>query len=154
MRAAIVLTTLCALAAGAPALAGNDRFELNLNAVLPGFDVDEPVSEGPDIPASAVPVDPEQEFRLALWNSPLGRVHYQLASEQSMLGREGLVGGGHALGAGLSMYAIGGAGSQPPLLFPTREHPWREWSTKEKVKAAAYGGIVAAILWQLVEMAD
>jgi len=53
----------------------------------------------------------DRAVRLALWNDPLGRVYYNLAAEESMLGRTGLVNGGRALGAGLALTALGGASS-------------------------------------------
>jgi hypothetical protein len=150
MRAALVavVLTLAAL----PAAAG-EGLSLDLSAVLPPVDLAarDKVAEATGADLSQAELD--REFRLALWSSPLGRVHYQMVSEQAMLGREGLVGGGHMLGVGTSLYALGA--SQPnPRLVPTREHPWREWSTREKVEAVTAGGLIAAILWQLAANAD
>jgi hypothetical protein len=48
----------------------------------------------------------ESEFRLAVWNSPMGRLYYGRAEAMAMLGREGLH-GGHSLGIGTAATAVG-----------------------------------------------
>ena len=53
----------------------------------------------------------DRAVRMALWNDPLGRIYYNLAAEESMLGRTGLVNGGRSLGAGLALTALGGGAS-------------------------------------------
>lgn len=95
----------------------------------------------------------ESEFRLALWNSPMGRLYYGRAEAEAMLGREGLVHGGHSLGAGMGTTAIGDTPSAT-LGFLVDGTKWTELSTAEKFTVAAEASFVAAILYGLVEMAD
>ncbi|HQP43326.1 MAG TPA: hypothetical protein PLV66_06610 [Thermoanaerobaculales bacterium] len=95
----------------------------------------------------------EAEFRLAMWNSPMGRLYYGRAEAEAMLGREGLVHGGHSLGVGVATTAVGDASSSS-LGFLVDGGSWTELTTAEKFAAAAEASFVAAILYGLVEMAD
>ena len=95
----------------------------------------------------------ESEFRLALWNSPMGRLYYDRAEAEAMLGREGLVHGGHSLGVGMGTFAVGDTPSTT-LGFLVDGTKWTELSTAEKFAAAAEASFVAAILYGLVELAD
>jgi len=148
-----VVTLALVLAVALPAVA-EDRFVLDLSAIVPPLELDEVRDSEPIPEALKVMQRQDEELRLALWSSPLGRVTYDYASLQSTLGREGIVGGEHMLGANLSMAAFGAAPSQPGVIFPSSEHPWRDFSTREKLEAAAYSGILAALLYQMVQMAD
>ena len=95
----------------------------------------------------------ESEFRLALWNSPMGRLYYTRAEAEAMLGREGLVHGGHSLGVGMATFAVGDTPSTT-LGFLVDGTKWTELTTAEKFAAAAEASFVAAILYGLVELAD
>jgi hypothetical protein len=95
----------------------------------------------------------ESEFRLALWNSPMGRLYYGRAEAEAMLGREGLVHGGHSLGIGMATAAIGDHSSSS-LGFLADDVAWSELTAAEKFAAAAEASFVAAILYGLVELAD
>lgn len=66
------------LIAASPGLvaAGEQSFRLNLGAMT-----------------LSPPADPRTEQRLAEWNSPMGRLQYDLAQQRAGLGRSGLVGG-------------------------------------------------------------
>jgi len=95
----------------------------------------------------------ESEYRLALWNSPMGRLYYDRAEAEAMLGREGLVHGGHSLGVGMATFAVGDTPSTT-LGFLVDGTKWTELSTAEKFTVAAEASFVAAILYGLVELAD
>jgi hypothetical protein len=95
----------------------------------------------------------ESEYRLALWNSPMGRLYYGRAEAEAMLGREGLVHGGHSLGVGMATFAVGDTPSTT-LGFLVDGTKWTELSTAEKFTVAAEASFVAAILYGLVELAD
>jgi len=159
---------LLALAAAATA-AGGDSFSLGLvdlpleaaaaaaeQAALPGSDelTVELTDDSRDalvFRAALIPSSPS-EFRLALWNSPMGRLYYARAEAEAMLGREGLVHGGHSLGVGVATTAIGDGSSG--LGFLLGGGSWSELPPGEKFAAAAEASILAAILYGLVEMAD
>jgi hypothetical protein len=70
-----------------------------------------------------------------------------------MLGREGLVHGGHSLGVGMATFAVGDTPSTT-LGFLVDGTKWTELSTAEKFTVAAEASFVAAILYGLVELAD
>lgn len=95
----------------------------------------------------------ESEYRLALWNSPMGRLYYGRAEAEAMLGREGLVHGGHSLGVGMATFAVGDTPSTT-LGFLVDGTKWTELTASEKFAAAAEASFVAAILYGLVELAD
>lgn len=159
---------LLALAAAATAGAG-DGFTLGLEAL--SLDALAAASEAAALPAAgglevevaddsrealvyraAMTPTSESEFRLALWNSPMGRLYYARAEAEAMLGREGLVHGGHSLGVGVATTAIGDGSSG--LGFLLGGGSWSELPPGEKFAAAAEASILAAILYGLVEMAD
>jgi hypothetical protein len=160
---------LLALAAAATA-AGGDSFSLGLvdlpleaaaaaaeQAALPGSDelTVELTDDSRDalvFRAALIPSSPS-EFRLALWNSPMGRLYYARAEAEAMLGREGLVHGGHSLGVGMATFAVGDTPSTT-LGFLVDGTKWTELSTAEKFTVAAEASFVAAILYGLVELAD
>ena len=160
---------LLALAAAATA-AGGDSFSLGLvdlpleaaaaaaeQAALPGSDelTVELTDDSRDalvFRAALIPSSPS-EFRLALWNSPMGRLYYARAEAEAMLGREGLVHGGHSLGVGVATTAIGDSSSST-LGFLADGGEWSQLTTSEKFAAAAEASFVAAILYGLVELAD
>ena len=160
---------LLALAAAATA-AGGDSFSLGLvdlpleaaaaaaeQAALPGSDelTVELTDDSRDalvFRAALIPSSPS-EFRLALWNSPMGRLYYARAEAEAMLGREGLVHGGHSLGVGIATTAIGDYSSSS-LGFLADGGKWSQLTAGEKFAAAAEASILAAILYGLVEMAD
>ena len=160
---------LLALAAAATAGAG-DGFTLGLEAL--SLDALAAASEAAVLPAAgdlevevaddsrealvyraAMTPTSESEFRLALWNSPMGRLYYGRAEAEAMLGREGLVHGGHSLGAGMGTIAVGDTPSTT-LGFLVDGTKWTELSTAEKFTVAAEASFVAAILYGLVELAD
>jgi len=95
----------------------------------------------------------ESEYRLALWNSPMGRLYYSRAEAEAMLGREGLVHGGRGLGIGMTTAAIGDASSSS-FGFLADGGSWSQLTASEKFAAAAEASFVAAILYGLVELAD
>jgi len=167
MRRTAVL--LLAVAAAATAAAG-DGFSLGLvnlpleavtaavegKALASGDDLDvELVDDSRDALVFRAALTPtsEAEFRLALWNSPMGRLYYSRAEAEAMLGREGLVHGGHSLGVGMATFAVGDTPSTT-LGFLVDGTKWTELTTAEKFAAAAEASFVAAILYGLVELAD
>lgn len=79
-----LLAALAMIAAGATAT-GAGQFSLDLDAI------------------ELRPSDPRTEARLASWNSPLGRLAYQMAGEQAALGRGGLVGTPPGIVAGVKL---------------------------------------------------
>lgn len=93
----------------------------------------------------------ESEFRIALWNSPMGRLYYGRAEAEAMLGREGLVHGGHSLGVGVATTALGDTSS---FGFLAKGGSWSQLTTSEKFTVAAEASFLAAILYGLAEMAD
>ncbi len=70
-RLIVVLIAVVPAVAGA----GQQSFRLNLGSM------------------NVAPQDPRSEQRLAEWNSPMGRLQYDLAEQRAGLGRSGLVGG-------------------------------------------------------------
>jgi hypothetical protein len=134
--------------------AAEDRFVLDLRALVPPVGVLD-LEDAESVPeALRVMERYDQEFRLALWEAPLGRVTYDIASLQATLGREGIVGGEHMLGMGTTMSVFGAPPAEGGMIFPSREHPWREFSTAEKVRTVAYGSLLAALLYQMAQWAD
>lgn len=163
--AALLLALAAAAAAGA-----DDGFSLGLvalpldalaaageDALLPAAD-DMKVELGDSsrdalvFRASFTPTS-EREFRLALWNSPMGRLYYDRAEAEAMLGREGLVHGGHSLGVGMATFAVGDTPSTT-LGFLVDGGSWSQLTASEKFAVAAEASFVAAILYGLVELAD
>ena len=169
MRHTVLLMLALAAAAALPAAAG-DGFSLGLvdlqiaipvstGAGAAAADADDLQLELADgrrdslvFQASFTPSS-EAEFRLAMWNSPMGRLYYGRAEAEAMLGREGLVHGGHSLGVGMTTFAVGDTPSTT-LGFLVDGTKWTELSTTEKFTVAAEASFVAAILYGLVELAD
>jgi len=163
------LLILAALAAAATAAAG-DGFSLGL-VDLP-IALAEPEDDGSALPPtsslsadleddsrdalvyrSAITPGSPAEFRLALWDSPMGRLYFSHAEAEAMLGREGLVHGGRMMGLGMGTTALGDQSSSA-LGFLARGGNWSELTLGEKFAAGAEASFVAAILYALVEYAD
>jgi hypothetical protein len=161
---------LMLLVAAAAAAAAGDGFSLDLGA-LPLDPLAAAVEAAALPPADGLEVEiaddsrealvyraamtptSESEFRLALWNSPMGRLYYGRAEAEAMLGREGLVHGGHSLGIGVATTAIGDT-SATSFGFLAQGGSWSQLTASEKFAAAAEASFLAAILYGLVEMAD
>ncbi|GEM_PF-4200457 len=101
-------------------------------------------------PRFVIDLDWEREMRLSLWNDPQGRVAYNLAAELSMVGRTGLVHGGHMLGVGLGTTAIGD-GRSPVMRLMHRERSWRELSGMEKIQVGTEVAVGLGILWAILQ---
>jgi len=103
-------------------------------------------------PLVSMQFDSEEELKAALWDAPLGRVRYQLARQQAMIGREGLVGGGHMLGVGMASSVLGDGRAQGVELLLSGK-TWSELSNKERFKASVqvtlWAGVLAAIANEL-----
>jgi hypothetical protein len=80
----LIAATMMALSVGATA--AQDGFDLQLEREL-----------------MRPPVDPRTEARLAQWDSPMGRLAYQLQEQQSSLMRGSQPGGAIGLGFGLKL---------------------------------------------------
>jgi hypothetical protein len=94
----------------------------------------------------------EQEFRLALWSSPMGRLYYSQAAGDAMLGRQGMVSGGRMQGLGLATGAIGdGDPGGLELIMTTK---WSEISFSDKFQAGIEASIAAALLYYMATAAD
>ena len=90
----------------------------------------------------------------ALWNSDMGRVHYALAAEQAMLGREGLVNGGRMAGLGMATAGIGDGDPNGALNFALRRGKRVEMNANEKFQAGVEASILGALLAFRVSYAD
>jgi hypothetical protein len=94
------------------------------------------------------------ERSLALWNSDLGRVHYAMAADQAMLGRQGLVNGGRMVGLGLATGIIGD-GDPNGALSPALGHwKWAEMNANQKVQATVEASFIAALVYFMFANAD
>jgi hypothetical protein len=126
--------------------AAETTFSLHLDTLL--------FEEPPDFsPQASFSIDSERQLRDALWNAPLVRVHYHLTAEQAMLGRGGLVHGGHMLGLGLATTAIGDA-SPGGLGLLMHTGSWAELSPKERFKSGFDIAITAGILYAVIQGID
>ena len=94
------------------------------------------------------------ERTLALWNSDLGRVHYALAAQQAMLGREGLVNGGRMVGLGMATAAIGDGDPNGALGMALGRGKWAEMNANQKLQAGVEASILGALLAFMVSYAD
>jgi hypothetical protein len=94
-----------------------------------------------------------QEYRLALWNSPMGRLHYERAAAAAMLGREGLVGGGRLAGLGLATAALGDGDPSGLQVLLTAEH-WHALSPTDMARAGLQASIAAALLYLMTDNAN
>ena len=90
----------------------------------------------------------------ALWNSDLGRVYYQMAAEQSMLGREGLVNGGRMAGLGMATAGIGDNDPNGAIRLAFGRHKWAEMNANQKLQASVEAGFIAALLYFMVANAN
>ncbi len=168
MRAFVISLAVTSIAAAG---AGQDRFTLGLAelplatapatagepgtgvvAVTGGLEL-EAISEreGLVYQAALTPTS-EREFRLALWDSPMGRLHYARAEQESMLGREGLVGGGRMIGLGMATTALGDG--DPGGLQVMMRHRWSELTLGDKVQAGIEASFLAALIYYMAEYAD
>lgn len=92
----------------------------------------------------------ENEFRMTLWSSPMGRLYYDRAAQESMLGREGLVNGARMQGLGLATGAIGD-GDPGGLQLLMKQKSWKGLTTGDKVRAGVEASFLAAILYYMAE---
>jgi hypothetical protein len=95
----------------------------------------------------------ESEFRLTLWNSQMGRLHYHRAAQRSLLGREGLVNGGRMEGLGMATGALGD-GDPGGLQLLMKQKSWKGLTTGDKVRAGVEASFLAAILYYMSENFD
>jgi len=162
----------CTLVLFAVAVCGTaqDRFTLGLEKLPiaresaadkpvgngPSFDLRESAATRPDndlVYIAALKPRTESEFRLTLWNSPMGRLHYDRAAQESMLGRQGLVNGGRMQGLGLATGAIGD-GNPGGLQLLMKQKSWKGLTAGGKVKAGVEASFLAAILYFMAENID
>lgn len=101
---------------------------------------------------SAITPTSAQEFRLALWDSPMGRLYYVRAEQESMLGRAGLVAGNRMVGLGMATAAIGDG--DPGGLQLMMRHRWSELTLSDKVRAGVEASFLAALLYYMAEAAN
>jgi hypothetical protein len=166
--ALVVFVTLIGLSAGA-----DDGFELNLETLpVAGADGDDTATSQSvdrlslDMERSIEETDPynlvyrsaavprtDREYRLALWNSPMGRLNYDRAAAESMLGREGLVGGGRLAGLGMATTALGD-GDPAGLELLIRSEAWTSLPLGTKVEAGLQASFVAALLYFMADSAN
>jgi hypothetical protein len=92
----------------------------------------------------------DRELRLALWNSPMGRLYYERAAAESMLGREGLVGGGRLAGLGLTTAALGDGDPGGLQLLVTGES-WKSLSPADRSQAGLQASFAAALFYFMVD---
>jgi len=95
-----------------------------------------------------------KERTQALWNSDMARVHYALAAQHAMLGREGLVNGGRMAGVGLATAGIGDGDPNSALGMALDRGKWAEMNANEKLQAGVEATILGALLAFMVSYAD
>ena len=130
--------------------------EAGPSRILGALEADEPdpeyneslVYQAALIPRSA------NERTLALWNSDFGRLYYELAAQQSMLGREGLVNGGRMAGLGLATAGIGDSDPNGALGLALGRGKWAEMNANQKLQAGVEASFLAALLYFMVQYAD
>jgi len=103
--------------------------------------------------AALRPVDAAERTR-ALWDSDLARVHYALAAEQAMLGREGLVNGGRMAGVGLATAGLGDGDPNGALGLVLGRHRWVEMNANQKLQATVEASILVALIAFMASAAD
>lgn len=103
--------------------------------------------------AALKPVDPAERNE-ALWSSDMGRLHYELAAQQAMLGREGLVNGGRMAGVGLGTAAIGDGDPNGALGMALGRGNWAEMNANQKLRAGVEASILGALVAFMVSYAD
>jgi hypothetical protein len=116
-------------------------------------DVPEERSEVLAFQAALEPRSPEERTR-ALWDSEMGRLHYALAAEQAMLGREGLVNGGRMMGLGMATAAIGDGDPNGNLGLVLGRQRWVELNANQKLQATVEASILVALLAFMVTNAN
>jgi hypothetical protein len=167
--AALLLVLVAAVAVGA----AQDRFSLGLDRLpieAPSDSATEAVSGAPALPPglsleledasagqglvyrSAIAPTSAREFRLALWDSPMGRLYYDRAEQESMLGRGGLVAGNRMIGLGMSTTALGDG--DPGGLQLMMRHRWSELTLSDKVRAGVEASFLAALVYYMAEAAN
>lgn len=90
----------------------------------------------------------------ALWSSDMGRLYYELAVQQSMLGREGLVNGGRMAGVGLATAGIGDGDPNGALGMVLGRGRWVEMNANQKFQAGVEASIIVALLAFMVSNAN
>ncbi len=90
----------------------------------------------------------------ALWNSDMARVHYALAAQHAMLGREGLVNGGRMAGVGLATAGIGDGDPNGALGMALGRGKWAEMNANQRVQAGVEATILGALLAFMISNAD
>lgn len=96
---------------------------------------------------AALHVQSPKDRTEALWNSDLGRVYYEQAAQQAMLGRQGLVNGGRMTGLGMATAGIGDGDPNGALGLAVGRHKWVEMNANQKLQAGAEAGIIAGLLY-------
>ena len=95
-----------------------------------------------------------KERTQALWNSDMSRVHYALAAQHAMLGREGLVNGGRMAGVGLATAGIGDGDPNSALGMALGHGKWAEMNANERVQAGVEATFLGALLAFMISNAD
>jgi hypothetical protein len=90
----------------------------------------------------------------ALWSSDMGRLYYELAVQQSMLGREGLVNGGRMAGVGLATAGIGDGDPNGALGMALGRGRWVEMNANQRFQAGIEAGILGALIAFMVSNAN
>ena len=103
--------------------------------------------------AALRPVSGKERIQ-ALWNSDMARVHYALAAQHAMLGREGLVNGGRMAGVGLGTAGIGDGDPNGALGMALGRGRWAEMNANQKLQAGIEATILGALLAFMISNAD
>jgi len=161
------LVTLLLASMTLPAAAG-DGFTLGLAEIdFTTADTAEPSGPGVMVDASIVerraetlayqaalrPVDPTERTE-ALWGSEMGRLYYELAAQQAMLGREGLVNGGRMTGVGLATAGLGDGDPNGALGMALGRGKWVEMNANQKLQAGIEASILGALIAFMISYAD
>lgn len=118
------------------------HFTLDLESALEG-------QGGVLDPRSVLRIDSDREYRAMMWQDPMVRARYNMMAETSMLGRGGLVHGGHMVGVGLAPTVIGDfrhSGTQ----FRLDGNSWSELSRREKIETGFQVTVGAGILLAII----
>jgi hypothetical protein len=166
----LVVTALLLIACASPVAAGDGfgleldeewfRIEIEEGDYVPPPTADRIALELDDasrealVYSSAITARSEREFRLALWNSPMGRLMYNRTVGDAMLGREGLVGGGRMMGIGIAPTTALGDGASSPLRQLMNPASWSELSFGETLQSGLQIAVFAALLHYMAENAD
>ncbi len=84
----------------------------------------------------------------------MARVHYALAAQHAMLGREGLVNGGRMAGVGLGTAGIGDGDPNSALGMALGRGKWAEMNANERVQAGVEATFLGALLAFMISNAD